>query len=653
MKYRPEIDGLRAVAVLPVILFHAGFATFSGGFVGVDVFFVISGYLITSILYTEMTGGAYSILRFYERRARRILPALFLVMLVCIPFAWVWLLPNDLHEFFNSILAVTVFASNVLFWSESGYFETAAELKPLLHTWSLAVEEQFYLFFPLLLAVLLRYLTRRWVVAVLAALLVFSLALAELTLGTRPSAAFFLLPTRMWELLIGSLAAIYLVSRQGRPLSNGLLGWAGIAAIAASVFLYDEHIPFPGAYALLPCVGTVLIILFADAGTGAARLLSLRPVVGIGLISYSAYLWHQPLIAFARYRFPFEAQAPVMLGLAALSLVLAWSSWAFVERPFRTKNAISAKILWVATGVASAFFVVVGALGHRGDGFPQRFEGVELGAYRISNEQAQDASWDPLRDLSGDAGYFIGNNAFDRTDWFPGSERPRLLIVGNSHAKDLYNVLSNSQTAQDAFDMARFGGQVVDFARSESDLYRAPNYIAADIVMIATRYGNEKDIDPARDLDALPALVTQMQADGKEVAIVLNIFEFRNFGNQTLADVLIFPVAREGRLSGDADDLAAMADHVNATYHDYFQYGLEQKGRDVAAINESLGRVASETGAVVLDRIGYVCDGEAERCHAVSGDLGKYFYDYGHHTLLGAEAFGQRVDQVDWLGALR
>ena len=151
MNYRREIDGLRALAVLPVILFHAGFETFSGGFVGVDVFFVISGYLITTIILAELEQGRFSIVNFYERRARRILPALFLVMLVCIPFAWIWLLPSDMKDFSQSLIAVAIFASNILFWRESGYFDTAAELKPLLHTWSLAVEEQYYVLFPLFL----------------------------------------------------------------------------------------------------------------------------------------------------------------------------------------------------------------------------------------------------------------------------------------------------------------------------------------------------------------------------------------------------------------------------------------------------------------------------------------------------------------------
>jgi peptidoglycan/LPS O-acetylase OafA/YrhL len=199
MKYRAEIDGLRALAVLPVILFHAGFEWFSGGFVGVDVFFVISGYLITTIIISEMADGKFSIINFYERRARRILPALFFVMAACLPFAWFWLAPTHLKNFGQSLAAVSTFSSNILFWWESGYFDTAAELKPLLHTWSLAVEEQFYLLFPLLLMITWR-LGVRWILTLLALLFLCSLALAHWGAYNYPTASFYMLPTRGWEL---------------------------------------------------------------------------------------------------------------------------------------------------------------------------------------------------------------------------------------------------------------------------------------------------------------------------------------------------------------------------------------------------------------------------------------------------------------------
>ncbi|WP_306113174.1 MULTISPECIES: acyltransferase family protein [unclassified Roseovarius] len=360
MKYRPEIDGLRAVAVLPVIFFHAGFEPFRGGFVGVDVFFVISGYLITSLILEELKIGRFSVANFYDRRARRILPALFFVVLCSIPVAWVLLLPKSLNEFFQSVMAVSVFSSNILFWWQSGYFDTGAELKPLLHTWSLAVEEQFYIIFPLLLMALWRFY-RSMVFWILLGLCVVSLGYAHWGAYTYPSATFFLLPARGWELLIGSLAAYRLQHGFSAPpnLTSNLLSAAGLLAIAYAVVDFNERTPFPSLYALAPTVGTALVILFAVPGTVVYRLLSLKACVGIGLISYSMYLWHQPIFVFARYITALPEGSYVFLALTVLTTALAFFSWRFVERPFRTKKFPVARVL---SGAALASVAVL-ALG--------------------------------------------------------------------------------------------------------------------------------------------------------------------------------------------------------------------------------------------------------------------------------------------------
>src|SRR5262245_42092518 len=289
MKYRAEIDGLRAVAVLPVILFHAGLSVSSGGFVGVDVFFVISGYLITSIIIEQVERGRFSLLDFYARRARRILPALFLVVLCTMPFAWRWMVPGELRDSSQSVAAVSVFASNFLFWFHSGYFDRLAAERPLLHTWSLSVEEQFYVLFPVTFLFFWR-LGTRWLTALVVAVAVASLALAEYWQPWDASAAFYLLPTRAWELSIGVLCALFQFKRG--QLENEALSALGLVLIATSVVLYDQTVPFPSLFTLVPVGGAALVILFAAEHTRTARLLSTKPLVGIGLISYSAYLWH-------------------------------------------------------------------------------------------------------------------------------------------------------------------------------------------------------------------------------------------------------------------------------------------------------------------------------------------------------------------------
>lgn len=372
MNYRREIDGLRALAVLPVILFHAGFETFSGGFVGVDVFFVISGYLITTIILAELQQGKFSIVNFYERRARRILPALFLVMLVCIPFAWLWLLLSDMKNFSLSLVAVSFFASNILFWHESGYFDTAAELKPLLHTWSLAVEEQYYVIFPLFL-VLFWKLGKRWILITLGLVFVASLALAQWGAYAKPAAAFYLLPTRGWELLIGAFAAFYMSQTNRNGFGKGLSefgGWLGVTLIFCAVFAFSKATPFPSLYALVPTLSTVLIILFATQQTTVGKFLGNKAFVGIGLISYSAYLWHQPLFAFARIYTFSQVSIELTTLLILFSFFLAFLSFRYVESPFRSKSKVSRQSIFLISILGTLIFITVGVTGSVKNRFP-------------------------------------------------------------------------------------------------------------------------------------------------------------------------------------------------------------------------------------------------------------------------------------------
>lgn len=373
ISYRPEIDGLRAIAILPVIFFHAGFKLFSGGFVGVDVFFVISGYLITSILLREMDAGQFSITRFYARRARRILPALFFVMACCLPFAWMWMLPDELKRFGQSAIAVATFSSNIYFMRETDYFSPSAESQPLLHTWSLAVEEQYYLLFPLFLMLCWRFGKSRLFWFTLGAALC-SLALSEWGWRNQPVANFYLLATRAWEMLAGSLLAFLPPHKAGelrqRPLAQ-IASLVGMGLILFAILNFDSNTPFPGLYTLIPVAGTVLVIAFASASNWTGKFLSTKYLVGIGLISYSAYLWHQPVFAFIRLR-SFEHPSHFVFSLgAAVSLVLAYISWRFVEQPTRTASVRQNKIFLIS---ACGLFAVLGLgiLAHSSEGFEHR-----------------------------------------------------------------------------------------------------------------------------------------------------------------------------------------------------------------------------------------------------------------------------------------
>jgi peptidoglycan/LPS O-acetylase OafA/YrhL len=448
VQYRPEIDGLRAVAVVPVILFHAGIDAFGGGFVGVDVFFVISGYLITSIILAEQEEGTFSLRSFYERRARRILPALFLVMAASSLMAWLLFFPNDFEAFSRSVIATTLFSSNFLFWSETGYFDTAAELKPLLHTWSLAVEEQYYILFPLFLILMWRVARSRTGLA-LALLGALSLLLAEWGAQKHPEAAFFLLPFRFWELALGALAALYLSGRKPSfgPGVSQLGSGIGLALILWAVFWFDKDTPFPGFNALVPTVGTGLIILFAMPSTLVGRLLSNRQLVGVGLISYSAYLWHQPLLAFARYRSLTEPPIGILLGICALTFCLAYLSWRFVEIPLRRKDTYSRRGIFVASATGAAIAVVIGIAGVSSRGFEEGFV--------ASLDDRQKVVWHSSTAAGAERNechFRMGQLTEGSLEKFAACARRHgqaVVVLGDSHGINVYNALS--QTAGHPF----------------------------------------------------------------------------------------------------------------------------------------------------------------------------------------------------------
>ncbi|WP_165356446.1 acyltransferase family protein [Sphingosinicella sp. BN140058] len=430
--YRADIDGLRTLAVLPVVFNHIGMRGFGGGYVGVDIFFVISGYLITGILVRDLALGRYSIADFYRRRVLRIFPALFLVLGVTTAIACMAMLPNELIRYAHSLMATTLFGSNILFFSESGYFDAESHVKPLLHTWSLAIEEQFYILWPLLLAAIGVARPARLKAVILAVGLV-SLAAAVATMAWNPSAAFYLLPSRAWELALGGGLALITTAPKRRWV-NELLGAAGLIGILLCVWKYSAQTPFPGLTALVPCIGAALLIYTGAQNTIVSQLMSLPPVVFIGRISYSLYLWHWPVIVFSKI-WLFQAAGPMVMGLeVAASILLAILSWKYVETPFRVQGArwTTRAILSTALGAMAVTIALGGALIASG-GLTQRFTPVQAAVARFA-------------DLDQEASYrrgscFISNyrDTFDAATCLKTSgTKPVLLLVGDSHAAHLW-----------------------------------------------------------------------------------------------------------------------------------------------------------------------------------------------------------------------
>ena len=473
LRYRADIDGLRTVAVIPVVLFHAGVPHFSGGFVGVDVFFVISGYLITQVILGDMENDGFSIARFYERRIRRIFPALVVVLGFCLGVGYALQTPSDYSRMAKSAVAATFFVSNIFFWRSANYFESEPDREPLLHTWSLSVEEQFYIFYPLLLVLLTRFSVRKHVV--FAALAVASLTLASVLVFSKQSATFYLLPTRAWELLIGGILALGVLPTAGRRATQAA-SLTGIAFIFLPVVVYTTTTRFPGLAAIPPTLGAGLLI-WSGAGHSSFvhRLLASRPFTLIGQASYSLYLWHFPLLAFAAYAIGGDLPLAIALPVCLLSLIFSLISLAVIEKPFRSwqvKARIGGWIVAVPSmAMVAIAFLAVGVT--RSGGFPSRLDATAQKYVQVQHDKDRH----PIRCISLDRVIILPEAACHLG---ARDAAPSALLWGDSHAMV-------TATAMD-FEAKRQGKAFLFSADADcpiglgfsivpsSDLTRAPSY---------------------------------------------------------------------------------------------------------------------------------------------------------------------------------
>ena len=423
MKYRSEIDGLRSFAVIPVVLYHAGITTISGGFVGVDVFFVISGYLIANIIISEMKAGNFTYFEFYERRVRRILPALATVVLFSIIASLIFALPSQVEQTAWSGIFALLGVSNIYFWTQSGYFAPASEFQMLLHTWSLGVEEQFYLLLPI--ALLYKFRLRLDLRVVMMVVLPILFAMGVWLSLNKPSVAFFLLPARAWELALGVALAVGVLPRLNNCQARSVVAFLGLASIVISIFFIDSRMIFPGWAALLPCLGAAAVIYAASSDNLVGRFLSLPPLRFIGLISYSLYLWHWPIFVSLRM---FSAQPQLSVSLAvfgsALSVLFAYLTWRFVENPFRSRQVMRFRTFLYGAGLASFFSIAISILTISSSGLPNRLnptaQKFASAAQDIDQFRSQCSG---IRDIN-DQECFFGD---------PSAE-PSFIVVGDSHA---------------------------------------------------------------------------------------------------------------------------------------------------------------------------------------------------------------------------
>jgi peptidoglycan/LPS O-acetylase OafA/YrhL len=428
LTYRPDIDGLRAIAVLSVVIYHAVPGAMPGGYVGVDVFFVISGYLITKLIAADIERNRFSIASFYVRRTKRIFPALFVVLLTTLVLGFILLTPAELAQLGRTTAATAAFVSNFAFWQDTGYFDTAAETKPLLHTWSLAVEEQFYVLWPLaLLLIYRRPLARVWLTVSIAA----SFAVSVYMTARHQPTAFFLLPPRAWELLVGAVLALGMVPRPSGHSWRTPAALVGLTSIVSATLLFDSSSAFPGWSALLPVLGTALVISAGDGGGNAVarHLLARRAMVFVGLISYSLYLWHWPLLSLARVTQRGHLSVPVALAIVLVATVLSALTWRFVETPLRARGITPAAApVLTRYALVSVIALLAGLYVHASDGFrasaSPELQRIEFARFDVNPLSGPCLRWQSVTGPLPGIECITGDAASDR----------RMVLWGDSHA---------------------------------------------------------------------------------------------------------------------------------------------------------------------------------------------------------------------------
>lgn len=644
LEYRPDLDGLRAVAILPVLFFHADMAWFQGGFVGVDVFFVLSGFFMANVILADLGRDDFSFGRFYLRRIRRILPALFSMIMVTAGAAWLLLMPKEFSYLADSVKAAALFTSNILFERESGYFDIAAEMKPLLHTWSLSIEEQFYIVFPIALFAAHRF-ARKHIIPIFLTILLLSFFASSWAAFYSPEKAFYLLQFRVWELLTGSLVAF--IPRPNYP--AGLpkyLSLLGITGILLAVFLYSPDTPFPGIYAALPCLSTALIIHARCQDGAPAFILNNRASVFIGRISYSLYLWHWPLIVFFRYLIGHELTILNSIEVVALSFVLAYLSWRFIEQPARYGALASSRtaILGISGGAVLAA-VTFGFVVTKYEGIPQRLTGDVYQLYAATYDKSPFFSEKCFADSDGRGlaprdireGNLCSLGASDKNNI-------RFLVWGDSHAAAMAPAIDTAARQNGTSGLfvgrascpplpgADFGTPAVvsrckDYNAAVVELIKREKFPFVFMIGYWPKYVHRAELPgegvyfdagmvpnsadwsaPVRE--SLNATIKTLAQQGTRVILVQDIPEMGLDVPEALA---------RAQMTGRSLDVAP---------------SLEYTGRRQALARQVITDSAKEGQTLVADPMKMLCD--ATKCHAIVG--GTVLYQDGDHlSRQGAE----------------
>lgn len=619
-RYRREIDGLRAIAVGFVILYNAqisilGHQPFKGGFIGIDIFFVISGYLITSIILKELvTTGSFSYKHFYERRIRRIFPALLLVILVSFPFAWMYLMTNNFISYANSIITSLSFSSNFFYhYSANAFQQVGALHKPFLHTWSLSVLGQYYILFPIILITTFRYL-RKYIIYVLILGFIISLGLAEWGSKNDPSVTFFFIHTRIWELLAGSILAYLEIEKNSKnrfKSNNNFLSSLGLLLIFLSffIFYYFNNLRHPSFVTLIPVIGVCLVIHYSTKDTIVKKILSMKILNVAGLISFSLYLWHYPLFAFVRTGGVVTGNITKKILLVFVLVLLSVLSYYFIEKKFRNSNLNFKKALKILSSVGLVV-LITNFLIIFNKGYPDRFTNLKninenyvadnfhLSKLRIPEESTQ-------------------KKEFDRN-------KMKVLIIGDSHGEDLHNAFFLNKEKFEKYDFAYLPFADSRNSNKENEERKKTNiFLQSDVLLFSFRWNENK-------IDIISEYIKKIK--NKKIVIISSTNEYRvHSAAYTLLDKKVL-------FEKDKFDYYGLKKF-------YFENRLLHSN---SAINSKLKNFSKSNKFLFLNREDFMCDVDGKECEYIDKSGNKIFFDYAHYTRQGAKYFGEKIHNMNW-----
>lgn len=632
LNYRKELDGLRAIAVFAVILYHSGISTFRNGYLGVDIFFVISGFLITSIIVTEIENKKFSLLNFLERRARRILPLLFFVTLVTIPFASFYLSPNLLENYSQSIISICFFMSNILFWlTTGGYFDLIAELKPLIHTWSLSVEIQFYIIFPFLIILFLKKnKVTLFLVLFLVTILSFFIGYYEQSLrfldtkfeflNNKSLGSFYLIFSRAWELLLGSMAYLMLTFKKKNFIMDGLLSLIGFVLIIFSLFFQY----FPKGHfvinSLYPCIGIFLLIVFIPQKSILNKLLSNKILVFFGTISFSLYMWHQPIFALIRI---YNNNISLNIFNIIVSLLIITSisffSFHYIENPYRNRKKINIKKFLIH--LSSVYFLIL-CLGsfilltkglYKYQIYENMYPNISFGGKDILTQN--NYREDHLNYLKENSVNFTLDKYRDKI---------KILVIGNSKGAGLFMALNQEKKFSDKliFDYKPVGNLGLE------GLIKTDNFKNSDFIINTLM---SKNIDN-----------------------IINIEKFFKKNNKKFFIVMPYPYFNI--INDDPIVVSINKWHVKNGYKKLIEKNYLEKGvfslidQEYFKDNKVLAEKIKKINVNYLNPLDYICPNyKIKQCYGITNDFEKIYFDNTHTTLAGSKFFGKVIYEINWL----